>query len=74
MTLDQALQRCAVDGYRVENRTDYQALIATGKTAGERLASFGLLSPWLGDRVKRLLLTVDEAGKLTSREVRVVLS
>ena len=73
MILDQALQKWAVDGYRVENRSDFQALIAKGKTAGERFASFGFLSLWLGDRVRHLLLTVDQAGKLTSREVRFVL-
>jgi len=72
MILEQALQERTVEGYRVENRSDFQALIAKGKSAGERLASFRLVSLF-GGRVTRLLLTVDEAGNLTSREVRFVL-
>jgi hypothetical protein len=70
--LDETLQLWAQAGWRIESRSDFQAQVASGKTAGERTASFGLAGFFLGPRVKRTLLTVDEYGDVHEQQVSEV--
>lgn len=78
--LDTQLQRMAAGGWRIENRSDFQATIANGKKVNHLLHFFiGIitLSAWwfvwifLGifGGVKRRLLTVDEFGSVVNQKV-----
>jgi hypothetical protein len=78
--LDRALQMHGAQGWRIENRSDFQATIAKGKETSHvlhlllTLVTVGLwLIPWLGlgvlGGVKRRMITIDEFGNLVDQKL-----
>jgi hypothetical protein len=78
--LDAALQQAGARGWRIENRSDFQATIAHGKEVSHLLHFFltlitlGIwLIAWFGlglfGGVKRQLLTVDEYGNVVAQKL-----
>jgi len=78
--LDSALQRYGAGGWRIENRSDYQATVAKGKEVSHLLHFFltlftlGLwLILWLvlgvAGGVKRRMITVDEYGNVLEQKL-----
>lgn len=78
--LDRTLQQYGASGWRIENRSDYQATIAKGKQTSHGLHLFlsiitlGLwLIPWLGlgmvGGVKRRMITIDGFGNTVEQKL-----
>jgi len=78
-TLDQTLEDWAVDGWRIENRSDFQATIAKGEPVNHLLHALVTfltvvwIIPWMvmamTGGVKRKMLSVDEYGDLLVLDV-----
>lgn len=67
--LDQELAARTAGGWRIENRSDFQATVARGKGAGRRTVGLGALGLLFGKRLEQVLLTVDEAGQVSEQQV-----
>ena len=78
--LDSALSRSGAQGWRIENRSDFQATIAKGKNISHLLhliltvVTAGIwLIPWLvlgtAGKVRRRLLSVDEFGNVVEQKI-----
>ena len=78
--MDAALSRYGASGWRIENRSDYQATIATGKQVSHvlhlllTLVTAGIwLIFWLGfgvlGGVKRRLVSIDEYGNVVEQKI-----
>lgn len=77
--LDASLQRFGASGWRIENRSDYQATIAKGKDIRHGLHLFLTIITgvwfivWIGvylrDRLQRRLVTVDEYGNVVEQKL-----